>query len=138
MRKALLEKIAKFCDDRRRSEDGGWAEVRDGDLDALGRILYEIIEAKWQKDADGDVPINFRVVDRTRHFPLHYRPVRYDHVTRREREAYEREHGAPHPGRTTAELLDRLQEASFNLSVAWDEFGRMQRALKYHLEDEKE
>ena len=61
----LMEYIYGFLAEHRDS-DGGWAPVTEQDLVQLDAIICLLIEAKWSPDTDGDRPISYRIVDRTR------------------------------------------------------------------------
>ena len=69
--------IDTFLSQRRESDDGGWAPVTPDDMKQLDGILWALIEAKWGKDPDGDRPVEYTLVDRTRYerncfFSPHY------------------------------------------------------------------
>jgi len=76
MNKSLLTKIDRFLAQKRKSK-GGWAEVQPTDVPQLCGIIDALIEAKFDKDPDGDLPIEFTVVDRTRFEPMHFAPTPY-------------------------------------------------------------
>lgn len=63
--KALYERIDQFLEHHRTS-DGGWASVEDGDERELGMIIDQLLWYKYDEDADGDLPINFMIVDRNK------------------------------------------------------------------------
>lgn len=75
----LLVDIKSWVSGRRESTRGGWAAVTPDDVEELSNILNRLIRAKCEPDADGDVPIQFTLVDRVRYWPLHFVPVPYDH-----------------------------------------------------------
>jgi hypothetical protein len=77
--KALLDGVEKFIRNRRPRVDSGYAPVKDGDITELSMILQAIIEAKWDADVDGDYPINWKFIDRTKCEPMHFRAVPYKH-----------------------------------------------------------
>jgi predicted RNA-binding Zn-ribbon protein involved in translation (DUF1610 family) len=77
-RKVLSGLIDKFLAEKRVS-DGGLAPVTEEDIVQLHVILNRIIRMKWGADPDGDWPINWQLIDRTRFEPMHYRPVPYEH-----------------------------------------------------------
>lgn len=79
MNKRLEKKIDKWLAERRKSEGGGWAAITDADINGLYEIIYSLVEAKCQKDADGDTPIQVKIIDRTRYESMHYRPIPYIH-----------------------------------------------------------
>ena len=60
-----------------RESDGGYARITPGDLDLLHDIIRELIELKCDEDPDGDRPIEFTIVNRRTHEPMHYAPVPY-------------------------------------------------------------
>lgn len=78
MNKKLMKKIDDFMKDKRKS-NGGYAEVRDKDIIKLSEIIREICEAKYEKDPDGDIPINWDILDRTKYEPLDLLQVPYSH-----------------------------------------------------------
>jgi hypothetical protein len=63
--KKLQAKIEKFLADKKKSS-GGWAPVDDGEIEELENIVYALIEAKYEKDPDGDLPVSAHLTDRTR------------------------------------------------------------------------
>ena len=76
--KELTERIKTFLKERRVS-DGGWAPVTGDDMEQFHAVIYSLIEAKWGADPDGDRPIQYKLVDRTKYWPLHYFPIPYGH-----------------------------------------------------------
>lgn len=78
-RKVLSNLINKFLAERRKS-DGGYAPVTETDLEQLHAIINRLITLKWGPDPDGDWPINWHIIDRTRFEPMHYAPVPYEHM----------------------------------------------------------
>lgn len=76
---AKAQKLLKaFCSVKRES-DGGFAEVGNEDVNDLYDLIHTILEAKFEADPDGDLPINFKIIDRTKFEPLFYYPVPYRH-----------------------------------------------------------
>jgi hypothetical protein len=63
--KKLQTQIEKFLENKKKSE-GGWAPVDEGEIDELSEIVYALIEAKYQRDPDGDLPVSAHLTDRTR------------------------------------------------------------------------
>lgn len=61
--KDLMKQIQEFLAERR-LEDGGWAEVKQEDIEQLSEIIWELINLKFEKDVDGDLPVNFRLANR--------------------------------------------------------------------------
>ena len=60
----LNKMISQFLSETRKSVAGGWADISDEDMIRLDEIIYKLIELKCQKDADGDYPINYSLVNR--------------------------------------------------------------------------
>lgn len=54
MNKRLRSKIERFLV-RKRKSTGGYAEVQPVDIKQLYSIIQELIEAKFEKDPDGDL-----------------------------------------------------------------------------------
>lgn len=70
----LQAKLENFLATRSESE-GGYAPVSSQDERNLHEILNALIAAKFEEDPDGDLPINFVLVNRTREQSFHYRPL---------------------------------------------------------------
>lgn len=79
MNAKLAKKIDAFLAEKRKSEGGGWAEIKPDDVDALYDIVLDLITAKCEFDADGDLPIEFTLVNRLVTHSLNFRPVPYNH-----------------------------------------------------------
>ena len=77
--KELVALIEKFLAERTESEDSGYAKVTYEDMKHLSNIVYKVIEAKWGRDADGDLPVNYDLIDRTRYQRLWWTKVPYHH-----------------------------------------------------------
>jgi len=63
---ALINKIENFLEERRPAMDG-YAEVVGGDLLNINAILGSIIDSKFEKDYDGDLPIGFSIANKNTH-----------------------------------------------------------------------
>lgn len=87
-RDILLERIHSWLDQERQST-GGWAEITDDDISELWHIIDELIHLKCQKDPDGDVPIEFTLVDRTKYERMHFHAVPYDREVGTEQERFD-------------------------------------------------
>ncbi len=74
----LEEMIDMFLKEHRESLSGGWAEVTFRDLGLLQRIIRELLSLKCDKDADGDYPIQVRVINRRIFEPDYSSPVPYE------------------------------------------------------------
>jgi len=68
--------IDRFLEDHRES-DGGYAKVTTEDIHLLYEIVRELIAFKCEEDPDGDLPIEFEIVNRRTHEPMHYGQVPY-------------------------------------------------------------
>ena len=64
----VAERVEAFLKTRLHSDGGSYAEVPEHDWHELHQIILDIIDAKWDRDGDGDVPISFQLVDRTRYY----------------------------------------------------------------------
>lgn len=105
---------------QKRSGKAGWYSpdgrtVRRGLPDGHMRSFWSGIERLrqqlFEKDEDGDWPVQVIVIDRTTHQKLHYFPLPHAHAD-----------GWPPP----AEVLDELlRAADVNLGTASDEFKRI-------------
>lgn len=78
-----VEKVRRLLDEflteRVESDGGSWPEVSDKDFQALHELFEAIVDAKFERDCDGDSVINFAVVNRKKHMPLHHMPIGYTH-----------------------------------------------------------
>lgn len=99
----------------RRESDGGYAPVTEMDLEQLDTIIYKLIGMKWAIDPDGDLPIDFKIIDRTRFEPLHYEPVPYQHKMRDE-----------------LEQRGRFDTLMMNASIAIRELDTTLRIMRHH------
>ena len=118
-RSALDKLIDKFLAERRKS-DGGWAPVTERDLGQLYIIVEKIIGMKWGQDPDGDLPIEWKIIDRTRFERLHYFPVPYEHKMK-----------------SDSELADRLSTVMTNADLATHELAMSLRVLQNKLREKK-
>jgi len=84
--KNLIKMLEAFLKKKSESQNGGFAKVSEGEIEDLYKIILRILELKYEKDADGDIPVDFRLVDRTRFEPLHYIPVPYEHQAKNDKE----------------------------------------------------
>jgi hypothetical protein len=85
MATSLIKLIQCFLSDRRHST-GGYAEVKPEDMGILSRIMLRLIERKFEVDPDGDLPVEFQLIDRTRYEPMHFEPVPYMHKSKNEKD----------------------------------------------------
>jgi hypothetical protein len=79
MNKNLQKRIEKFLSVRVNSDGGGWAPVTDEELDELYKIFQGIIDDKYQRDCDGDSPVEFILANRNKEYLPSFRPVPYSH-----------------------------------------------------------
>ena len=109
--KELHDKLDAFLSERRKST-GGWAKLTPEDVPDLQEIIHDIVKVKCEPAPDGDYPINFIVIDRTKFEPMHFTPVEYNHSTEKEKRQ---------------KILDRHL---FNLSIAMKRVETAMRLLK--------
>lgn len=109
---ALLTKLSAFLAERKQSGDG-WAPVAPEEVEALYEIVEELITLKYGKDADGDLPVRVKLVDRTRYDPDHFFAI-------------------PNSMRfkTSDEYLDALDLAAGNAKMAVDKLDILTRCAK--------
>jgi len=70
--------LADFLAEHREGDGGGgWAEITPDDVDKLRGILNLLIELKCDKDADGDYPIEARLINRRVNERLSYWALPY-------------------------------------------------------------
>jgi len=67
-RKRLNAVLKKFLAERVEAGHNGsdWAPVTEEAYNQLGELVHLLIELKWEEDCDGDVPVRFRLWDRTK------------------------------------------------------------------------
>jgi hypothetical protein len=106
------KKLDKFCANPSLSE-GGFAPVADGDLNVLSNLIYTIIQSKYEED----LPINFKLVDRTKYQYMHYEPIPYRHLAKTEKDR--------------EKIFDSLM---FNLNIA---YGEIDNYLKIKIEEKR-
>lgn len=118
MNQKLAKKIEAYLATRVKSQNGDWAEVTDKDLNTLYEIISGLIHAKYAPDADGDIPIEFRLIDRTKTRRLNYRPVPYD---------------LPGRGELTPEQEAEVMEVLlFNLGIATQDVNNRLHIARFH------
>lgn len=64
---ALCDRLRAFLSTPSFSDGGGWAPASNDDLTEFRYILDEIVEAKWQRDCDGDLSVQVMTTDRNRY-----------------------------------------------------------------------
>jgi hypothetical protein len=75
MKKIISDYIENFLSERRES-NGQYEEVTQSDIYYLGQILAELISAKWERDPDGDLPIETMILDKTRFEMPPFEPIK--------------------------------------------------------------
>lgn len=73
----IIEMLEDFLEHREPSVNNGFALVSKEDFDTFVGIVYEIINAKWEPDPDGDFPINARIINRHFKEVIPYTAVTY-------------------------------------------------------------
>lgn len=97
----LLGLIESFLAVRKKGMGGSWPDVTEDEMNELWDILNHIILLKYEKDADGDLPVVYELVDRTKYHRLDYVPIPYTYRDKSE----EKYHNA-------------LERTSINVSMA--------------------
>lgn len=68
----ISERIRAFLASGQTPSSGGFAPVAEDELEQLHGIVHALIEAKYEADPDGDLPVEASLVDRTRfERPMH-------------------------------------------------------------------
>jgi hypothetical protein len=116
----LSQRIKTFLKERRES-DGGWAPVTDEDMEQFHAVIYALIEAKWGADPDGDRPIDYILIDRTKYRPMDFFPLPYGHRTGKREEEFDNAMTnlsmAMEAIRTTDVMVERHVERSAKIPV---------------------
>jgi hypothetical protein len=76
MKKNLKDLINSFLSEPRKSS-GGYAPVTEADMHDLHNIIGQLINEKWEDDPDGDSPIDYKLIDRTKYEPDHFYTLPY-------------------------------------------------------------
>lgn len=63
----ILSHLRPFLKNRSEAHGSGWPVVEPEDTRRLGMLMYSIVKAKWETNVDGDLPIQTKVIDRTRY-----------------------------------------------------------------------
>ena len=119
-RQKLETELAKFLEQKQKCEGTGWPVVETEDVNQLYEIIRLIIDEKFERDCDGDSPINFTIIDRTRYEPLHFIPVRYDHKAE-----------------TDEEKEEILGDHFLNLSMAMDRVNTQMKIRQFDRNEKK-
>lgn len=78
MKNSLRLAIEDFLKEPRTS-NGGWVEVTAKDMTKLEKVCTQLREAKCSRDPDGDIPIEFDLVNRCTHERRHWFQTQYLH-----------------------------------------------------------
>ncbi len=113
MKKQLADMINEFLMVHKVS-GGGWPEVTLNESIQLNDILYMLVYLKWDKDPDGDLPIDWILVDKTKYQLPPFIPVK---------------HSWPSEKKDRAEILRDLNS---NLQMAAD---RLDSTIRIFYED---
>jgi len=74
----LAALINAFLKDHRECGGGnGWALITNDDLSKLRAIIYELLERKCDLDADGDLPVQVKLINRRLFEPMHSHEIPY-------------------------------------------------------------
>lgn len=120
--------IEQFLEDRREYDrdqfflrKGPWPPVEREDLHQLAEIINELIKLKWECDDDGDLPIQFDLLDRNKYQVSHYFkvPKWFDLETKEE-------------------MWPSLYAANTNVAIAQEELDRVVKVMQMLDHDEKE
>jgi len=73
----LKKKLDELLEDESLVDNSGWAKVTREDLDKINEIFHTVLALKYERDSDGDLPVEFDLTDRTKcerrhNFPLPY------------------------------------------------------------------
>jgi hypothetical protein len=113
----LQRMLDRFLEDESPVENNGWAKVTSGDLQEISEIFHTILVLKFERDCDGDLPVEFDLTDRTCCERRHCYPLPYHHKAS-----------------TEEELDDIISTAAANAKVASERLDLLLRLRKYELE----
>jgi hypothetical protein len=111
---ALLLKVKQFAEGQSATLDGGWPVVTRDDMLKMSNIIQDMIALRFEVDCDGSLPVEYKLIDRTRFEPMHFQPLPYDHEAESE-----------------DELVSILHTAELNLSMATSRFQEQWRMFEY-------
>jgi flagellar biosynthesis component FlhA len=113
---SFIEEVKKFVQNKSCSLDSGYAVVAKKDIDEMYDLIERMVELRFELDSDGDYPIDFKLIDRTRFQSSNYRLI-------------------PHPEDFDNETLEEQWKiakiAKINLENAQEQFNREWRMLEY-------
>lgn len=102
----LTQLLNSFLVERRESS-GGFAPVTEKDWEQLHQIVERLLELKFGPDPDGDLPVNYMLINRHVHGPIHF--MRQPYFIR---------------AKTDDEWEAAFMAATTNLSIALDEVNK--------------
>lgn len=70
----FLRKLSRFLEERKDGK-GSWAPVTREEVTEMYNLLYEMLGLKYAEDCDGDLPIQIKIIDRTKFQSLHFFPM---------------------------------------------------------------
>ncbi len=76
-RKEAHDALDKFLENYQFSVNGDWAPFTENDESVLYKLLEAIATAKFEPDCDGDLPINWHIINRTQYEGLRYANLPY-------------------------------------------------------------
>jgi hypothetical protein len=118
----ISARIEAFLAEKSKSE-GGFAPVGQKDMEQLSSLLEALLAAKYEKDPDGDLPVSFQLVDRTRFENTHFWMI---------------PHAKDEAENDLSHIRSRLRAACANLSIAQGQIDRVQRSLDYGVAERME
>jgi len=110
--------IQKFLRNRRES-NGGWAKITEQDVMDLRDIINLLIDLKCEKDPDGDLPIEYILINRRKEYLPHFYCIQYDDDT-------------------LDQLFAVMEKKYFNLFIAQSDLDTTMRIWSYRRAIEKE
>lgn len=75
----FIETIKEFINNPIEDNPSGWPHVNEKDISSLFNIFLGIIEFHFPRDIDGDLPIEFEIIDRTKYEGNHFFKIPYLH-----------------------------------------------------------
>lgn len=77
--KEAHELLDEFLNNYCKSDGGGYAPFTTEDQATLVELLRKIREVKFEVDSDGDLPLEFKIINRTKSEPMHFFVLPYLH-----------------------------------------------------------
>lgn len=117
----FLDRVKQFVENQSVSLDGGWPVVTEADMKEMNELVQKLIELRFDEDCDGDLPVRFQIIDRTRYEAMHYYPLKHEHQAE-----------------SMEDFMRIMHMAQMNLSIAHDDFNRLWRILEYRTKEKTE